>query len=47
MIIESPQFFTVTILEWKRLLKPDKYKEIEEPFVGVERRKSSAVSPTK
>ena len=28
MIIESPQFFTATILEWKRLLKPDKYKEI-------------------
>jgi len=28
MIIESPQFFTATILEWKGLLKPDKYKEI-------------------
>lgn len=28
MIIESPQFFTATILEWKKLLKPDKYKEI-------------------
>ncbi len=23
-----PQFFTATILEWKPLLKPDKYKEI-------------------
>jgi len=23
-----PQFFTATILEWKHLLKPDKYKEI-------------------
>lgn len=28
MIIEHPQFFTATNLEWKRLLKPDKYKEI-------------------
>jgi len=28
IITESPQFFTATILEWKRLLKPDKYKEI-------------------
>jgi hypothetical protein len=28
MITESPQFFTATILEWKRLLKPDKYKDI-------------------
>jgi REP element-mobilizing transposase RayT len=28
MITESPQFFTPTILEWKRLLKPDKYKDI-------------------
>ena len=23
-----PQFFTVAILEWKHLLKPDKYKEL-------------------
>jgi hypothetical protein len=23
-----PQFFTATILEWKHLLKPDKYKDI-------------------
>jgi putative transposase len=28
MITESPQFFTANILEWKRLLKPDKYKDI-------------------
>ena len=28
IITEHPQFFTATILEWKRLLKPDKYKEI-------------------
>ena len=28
MITESPHFFTATILEWKRLLKPDKYKDI-------------------
>jgi putative transposase len=28
MKTESPQFFTATILEWKRLLKPDKYKDI-------------------
>src|SRR6185312_3567902 len=28
MITEPPQFFTATILEWKRLLKPDKYKDI-------------------
>jgi len=28
MITESPQFFTATILEWKRLLKPGKYKKI-------------------
>ena len=26
--IEYPQFFTATILEWKKLLKPDKYKDI-------------------
>lgn len=28
IIIEYPQFFTATNLEWKRLLKPDKYKDI-------------------
>lgn len=28
MIAEYPQFFTATILEWKHLLKPDKYKGI-------------------
>jgi putative transposase len=28
MYDDYPQFFTATILEWKRLLKPDKYKEI-------------------
>lgn len=28
IIIENPQFFTATILEWKRLLKPEKYKDI-------------------
>jgi hypothetical protein len=27
-ITEAPQFFTATILEWKRLLKPEKYKDI-------------------
>jgi REP element-mobilizing transposase RayT len=27
-VIEYPQFFTATILEWKKLLKPDKYKDI-------------------
>jgi putative transposase len=28
-IIENPVvFFTATILEWKKLLKPDKYKDI-------------------
>jgi putative transposase len=27
-ITEYPQFFTATILEWKKLLKPDKYKDI-------------------
>ncbi len=27
MITEAPQFFTATILEWKKLLKPDKYKD--------------------
>lgn len=28
IITEYPQFFTATILEWKKLLQPDKYKEI-------------------
>ena len=28
IITEYPHFFTATILEWKRLLKPDKYKDI-------------------
>jgi putative transposase len=28
LISEYPQFFTATILEWKRLLQPDKYKAI-------------------
>jgi len=28
MIAEHPQFFTATILEWKHLLRPDKYKGI-------------------
>lgn len=28
IITENAQFFTATILEWKRLLKPDKYKDI-------------------
>ena len=28
MITEYPQFFTATILEWKKLLPPDKYKDI-------------------
>jgi hypothetical protein len=28
MITEAPQFFTSTILEWKRLLKPDKYQRM-------------------
>ena len=28
MITEHPQFFTATILEWKKLLAPDKYKDI-------------------
>jgi putative transposase len=27
-ITEYPQFFTATNLEWKRLLKLDKYKDI-------------------
>ena len=28
IITEHPQFFTATILDWKKLLKPDKYKDI-------------------
>jgi len=28
IITEYPQFFTATNLEWKRLLTPDKYKDI-------------------
>ena len=28
ILTEYPQFFTATNLEWKKLLKPDKYKEI-------------------
>ena len=28
MITEYPQFFTATMLEWKKLLAPDKYKDI-------------------
>jgi REP element-mobilizing transposase RayT len=28
LITEWPQFFSATNLEWKRLLEPDKYKEI-------------------
>jgi len=28
LFTSPPQFFTATILEWKRLLKPDKYKDI-------------------
>jgi len=28
MLAEHPQFFTATVLEWKHLLKPDKYKDI-------------------
>ncbi len=28
IITEYPQFFTATNLEWKKLLQPDKYKEI-------------------
>jgi len=27
-ITEYPQFFTATNLEWKKLLKPDKYKDM-------------------
>jgi len=28
MVEEHPQFFTATILEWKKLLAKDKYKDI-------------------
>jgi len=28
IITESAQFFTATILEWKKLLKPGRYKDI-------------------
>jgi hypothetical protein len=28
MITEYAQFFTATILEWRKLLAPDKYKDI-------------------
>jgi hypothetical protein len=28
MITEHPQFFTATILKWKKLLTQDKYKDI-------------------
>jgi putative transposase len=28
IITEWPQFFTATNLEWKKLLQPDKYKDI-------------------
>lgn len=28
IITEYPQFFTATNLEWKRLLKPNKYKDV-------------------
>ncbi|TAF76568.1 MAG: transposase, partial [Bacteroidetes bacterium] len=28
IIVEYPYFFTATILEWKHLLKPDKFKDI-------------------
>jgi len=28
IITEYPHFFTATILGWKKLLKPDKYKDI-------------------
>jgi hypothetical protein len=35
IITEYLQFFTATNLEWKRLLKPDKYKDIISVFAGV------------
>lgn len=28
IITEYPQFFTATIIEWKKFLAPDKYKDI-------------------
>ena len=28
IITEYPQYFTTTILQWKKLLKPEKYKDI-------------------
>ena len=28
IVVEYPYFFTATILEWKHLLKPDKFKDI-------------------
>ena len=28
IITEYPQFFTATILDWEKLLAPDKYKDI-------------------
>ena len=28
LITEYPQFFTATIVEWRKLLEPDKYKDI-------------------
>jgi hypothetical protein len=31
IITEYPQFVTITNLEWKKLLKPDKYKDIVLP----------------
>jgi hypothetical protein len=34
MIIESPHFITATILEWKRLLKPDKYAPVGKKCSG-------------
>ena len=28
MVLDHPMFFTATLLEWKKLLKPSKYKDI-------------------
>jgi REP element-mobilizing transposase RayT len=28
IITEYPQYFTATILQWKKLLKPEKYKDV-------------------
>src|SRR5689334_23147734 len=28
LISECPQYFTATILQWKKLLEPDKYKDV-------------------